>query len=60
MFYLLSTDAWVHICTTLKIKSIALINSILKIKLHACNLSIDQNNIILYINITSLFIVDIL
>ena len=34
---------------TLKIKSIAFINYIRKIKLHACNLSIDQNNLILLI-----------
>ena len=39
MFYLLFADVWVYIYIALKIKSIACMNYILKIKLHASNLS---------------------
>ena len=48
MLHLLFADAWVHMYS-IKIKSKAFMNHILKIKLHACNLSIDHYNLILLI-----------
>ena len=46
---LLIVCSYVNAYLALKIKSIAFMNYFLKIKLQSCNLSIDQNNLILLI-----------